>query len=70
MELPSTPIEETYHEDPRRLKGVARLAMHYAFEHTMQMADRGEITRDHALKHLNMVVPIEVPKIYGTEGLE
>ncbi|MFI2837588.1 hypothetical protein [Mycolicibacterium sp. PDY-3] len=63
-----TPIEETYHEDPRRKQGLARLALHNAFENTMSMVEHQDITREHAMSHMKLVASLLLPKVSVVEG--
>lgn len=57
MEKPQPSIENTYYSDQRRQQGIARLAIHAAFEDSMQMSERGELTRAEALDRVRLVRP-------------
>lgn len=52
-----TDLNETYFIDPRRQQGIARLAIHGAFESAMSRADSGEWSREKALEHVRAVRP-------------
>lgn len=57
MEHQLNNVEESYYKDKRRRQGIARLAIHSAFERTMTQADEGELTRDAAIQHIRELRP-------------
>lgn len=50
-------LETSYYTDQRRQQGIARLAIYAAFEDSMAMAARGELTRDAAIERVRMIRP-------------
>ncbi|ODR25793.1 hypothetical protein BHQ19_10195 [Mycolicibacterium porcinum] len=57
MEQQPNKLEESYYKDKRRRQGIARLALHSAFERTMAQADDGELTREAAIQHMRELRP-------------
>lgn len=50
-------LEDTYYNNQRRQQGIARLAVHAAFEESMAKADAGQMTRENAIAHIRAVRP-------------